>query len=335
MKMDSNNKPVTQRGSNILRRVYAQRSLAIVILILSMILVFSLTLHNFFSFANLSITLLALSTKMIVAIGMTFLLVSGLADLSVGSVYGFCGSVTAFLIVQNVPIYIAVLVGVVAAAGVGLVNGLIVEKLHVNFIIGTLATLGIVRGLVIFIAEQPIAFLPAEFTVVGQTKLLGIQSPVWIMVVLMVVCSPLLAKHRFFRQFYYIGSNERAALVSGIRVARLRIVNFIIASTFAGLAGIVYTARAGSATAVSGSGLELKVIAAAIVGGCSLSGGEGSILGTFLGVFLMELILDILVFSRLSTYWQDIVTGIVLILAVSVDYFLKTRGAQIPLRQEN
>ena len=328
-----NKKLVTRNSSNILRKIYTQRSLSIIILILLMIIVFSFTLKNFFSFGNLSITLLSISTKMIVAIGMTFLLVSGLADLSVGSIFGFSGAITAFLIVRNTPIFLAVLIGITAGAAVGFINGLIVEKLHVNFIIATLATLGIVRGLVIFIAEQPIAFLPPNFTFIGQKNILGIQSPVWIMIFLVLIFTPLLSKHKFFRQFYYIGSNERAALLSGIGVTKLRILNFVIAGLFAGIAGIIYTARVGSATAVSGTGLELKIIAAAIIGGCSLSGGEGSVVGTFLGIFLMELILDVLVFARVSTYWQDIVTGLVLILAVSVDYFLKTRGARISLKE--
>jgi len=315
------------RFKNIMsQKIYTQRSLSLILLIFLIILVFSFLLNNFFTFGNLSITLLALSSKVIIGIGITFILVSGLVDLSIGSTFGLCGAITAFLIIRNIPIFFAVIIGLCTGAFIGLLNGLIVEKLHVNSIIATLAMLGIVRGVVVFIAEQPIAFLPQQFTVIGQKVILGLQSPIWIMLILIVIFSPLLTKHRFFRQFYFIGSNPKAALLSGIRVSRLRIINFIIVGIFAGAAGIVYTARVGSATAVSGSGLELKVIAAAIIGGCSLSGGEGTILGTFLGVVLMELILDVLVFAKVSTYWQDIITGIVLIFAVSIDYFIKSGG---------
>jgi len=315
------------RFKNIMsQKIYTQRSLSLILLIFLIILVFSFLLNNFFTFGNLSITLLALSSKVIIGIGITFILVSGLVDLSIGSTFGLCGAITAFLIIRNIPIFFAVIIGLCTGAFIGLLNGLIVEKLHVNSIIATLAMLGIVRGVVVFIAEQPIAFLPQQFTVIGQKVILGLQSPIWIMLILMVIFSPLLTKHRFFRQFYFIGSNPKAALLSGIRVSRLRIINFIIVGIFAGAAGIVYTARVGSATAVSGSGLELKVIAAAIIGGCSLSGGEGTILGTFLGVVLMELILDVLVFAKVSTYWQDIITGLVLIFAVSIDYFIKSGG---------
>lgn len=315
------------RFKNIMsQKIYTQRSLSLILLIFLIILVFSFLLNNFFTFGNLSITLLALSSKVIIGIGITFILVSGLVDLSIGSTFGLCGAITAFLIIRNIPIFFAVIIGLCTGAFIGLLNGLIVEKLHVNSIIATLAMLGIVRGVVVFIAEQPIAFLPQQFTVIGQKVILGLQSPIWIMLILIVIFSPLLTKHRFFRQFYFIGSNPKAALLSGIRVSRLRIINFIIVGIFAGAAGIVYTARVGSATAVSGSGLELKVIAAAIIGGCSLSGGEGTILGTFLGVVLMELILDVLVFAKVSTYWQDIITGLVLIFAVSIDYFIKSGG---------
>ena len=315
------------RFKNIMsQKIYTQRSLSLILLIFLIILVFSFLLNNFFTFGNLSITLLALSSKVIIGIGITFILVSGLVDLSIGSTFGLCGAITAFLIIRNIPIFFAVIIGLCTGAFIGLLNGLIVEKLHVNSIIATLAMLGIVRGVVVFIAEQPIAFLPQQFTVIGQKVILGLQSPIWIMLILMVIFSPLLTKHRFFRQFYFIGSNPKAALLSGIRVSRLRIINFIIVGIFAGAAGIVYTARVGSATAVSGSGLELKVIAAAIIGGCSLSGGEGTILGTFLGVVLMELILDVLVFAKVSTYWQDIITGLVLIFAVSIDYFINSGG---------
>ena len=315
------------RFKNIMsQKIYTQRSLSLILLIFLIILVFSFLLNNFFTFGNLSITLLALSSKVIIGIGITFILVSGLVDLSIGSTFGLCGAITAFLIIRNIPIFLAVIIGLCTGAFIGLLNGLIVEKLHVNSIIATLAMLGIVRGVVVFIAEQPIAFLPQQFTVIGQKVILGLQSPIWIMLILIVIFSPLLTKHRFFRQFYFIGSNPKTALLSGIRVSRLRIINFIIVGIFAGAAGIVYTARVGSATAVSGSGLELKVIAAAIIGGCSLSGGEGTILGTFLGVVLMELILDVLVFAKVSTYWQDIITGLVLIFAVSIDYFIKSGG---------
>jgi ribose transport system permease protein len=209
------------RFKNIIsQKIYTQRSLSLILLILLIILVFSFLLNNFFTFGNLSITLLALSSKVIIGIGITFILVSGLVDLSIGSTFGLCGAITAFLIIRNIPIFFAVIIGLCTGAFIGLLNGLIVEKLHVNSIIATLAMLGIVRGVVVFIAEQPIAFLPQQFTVIGQKVILGLQSPIWIMLILIVIFSPLLTKHRFFRQFYFIGGNPKAALLSGIRVSR-------------------------------------------------------------------------------------------------------------------
>jgi ribose transport system permease protein len=319
------------KRKTFLLKVFSQRSLALLIIIIFLIIIFSLLLPNFFSLSNLKYTLLALSDKGICAIGTTLLLVSGSVDLSVGSIFAFAGALTALLMVNGVPVWISVIIGILAGSFIGLVNGLIVQKLKVNFLIATLGTLGIVRGFAILIAQQPIAFLPKEFNKIGQMVIFGFQSPVWIMFVILIVVGLLLAKHRYFRQYYYIGGNEKAAIFSGIRVPSLRIISFVIAGLIAGISGIVYTARAGAATATMGMGMELKVIAGAVIGGCSLSGGEGSIFGTFLGVILMELILDILVFAKVTTYWHDIVTGIILILAVAFDQWIRQRSVEARL----
>ena len=312
------------RKDSIFLKLFSYRALALLIILLFLITLFSIILPNFFSLSNLKYTLLALSDKGIIVIGMTLALATGLIDLSVGSVFAFSGVLAALLISKDFPVSIAVIAGLFAGIAIGFLNGIVVEKLKVNFLITTLGTMGIFRGFTTLLSQQPIAFLPQSFTQIGQ-KIIFFQSPVWIMFILLVVFGILMARHRYFRQNYYIGGNERAATLSGIRVPTIKIVTFIIVGLFSAIAGIVYVARAGAATSTMGIGLELKVIAAAVIGGCSLDGGEGSIFGSFLGVIFMELILDILVFAKVSTYWHEIVTGIILILAVAFDQWIKRR----------
>ena len=322
---NNKNKFIRSSGSSIFLKLFSYRAIALLIIIIFLAVIFSIVLPNFFTLSNLKYTLLALSDKGIVVIGTTLLLIAGLIDLSVGSVFAFSGTLVALLIVNNFPVPISILIGLISGIFIGFLNGIIVEKLKVNFLITTLGTLGIFRGFTILLSQQPIANLPKSFTQIGQKVILSFQSPVWIMAILLIIFGIFLSRHRFFRQYYYIGGSEKAAILSGIKVPSLKILAFMIGGFFVAVAGIVYVGRAGAATSTMGTGLELKVIAAAVIGGCSLNGGEGTIFGSFLGVVFMELILDILVFAKVSTYWHEIVTGAILILAVAFDQWVKIK----------
>ena len=319
----------SKKRSSFFLTLFSYRAIALIIIILFLITICSFLLPNFFTFANLKVSLLALTDKGIIVIGTTLLLVGGLIDLSVGSIFGFAAMLTALLIKANFPVSVAITIGLLSGISIGFLNGIIIEKLKVNFLITTLATLGIFRGLIFLLSQQSVTALPSNFTQIGKINFLNIQLPVWYMIILLIICGIFIARHRFFRQYYYIGINRKTALLSGIRVSTLSILAFMICGFLAGLSGIIYTARSGAATSTMGLGLNLKVIAGAVLGGCSLGGGEGSIFGSFLGILLMELIIIVLVFAKVVTYWHDIVTGMVLIIAVVFDQWVKAKREEL------
>jgi ribose/xylose/arabinose/galactoside ABC-type transport system permease subunit len=305
------------------------RELALLALTLFVIVLFSILFpRSFRSWDNLNAILRNLAFEGLLAIGMMLLLVSGSFDLSVGAMASMIGVITGWLMKQaGWPVPLAVLAGLSVAAAGGALNGLIVAKLRVNALITTLGTMGIFQGIALLIAGPGITFLPESFSWFGQQKPLGVQTPVWILAVMAILFHLLLTHTRFFRQFYYIGSNAHAARLSGIHVERMQIAGFTLMGLIAGLAGIVFASRIATATATVGVGAELKAIAAVILGGASLAGGKGTIWGAMLGVFFMALIQNVLLISRVSSEWQGIVLGAVLVGAVAVDSFMTERRA--------
>jgi ribose transport system permease protein len=275
---------------------------------------------SFFSLANLHAILRNLAVDGILATGMMLLMIGGVFDLSVGSMTSMVGVIAGWLMKdKGWPIPAAIATGLAAAALGGFLNGVLVARVRVNALIATLATLGIFQGVAILIGGSGIAFLPQGFTRLGRAEWLGVQAPVWLMLALSAVVHYLLRHTRLFRRYYYIGSNRKAAVLSGIPVERMQILAFTLMGLIAGLAGIAFAARVGTAVSNAGAGAELRVITAVILGGASLTGGKGSIGGALVGVAFMALINNILIITQVSSYWQSIVLGVVLVLAVALD----------------
>jgi len=307
-------------------RLWQAREFPLMLMILAGSLAMSLLSEVFLTPENLLATLLGLSFEAIVAAGMTLLLVSGGFDLSVGSTVAMSGAVAALALKAGLPVPVSILMGLLAGATVGLANGLLIALTRVNAFIVTLGMMGIVRGILMVATEgRNISGLPPAFNAIGQSKLLGVQFPIWAALAVVLVGDLLLRKFRFFRQSYYIGGNERAALLSGIAVKRVKVVNYALTGLLAGLAGVLMTARLGAATVTAATGLELKVISAAIIGGASLQGGEGTVLGAFLGAVLMALITGALTLLGVSIYWNTLVMGSTLLLAVMIDTWSRRR----------
>lgn len=280
----------------------------------------------FLTAPNLMAVLLSLSIESIVAIGMTVLLVAGGFDLSVGSTVALCGALTAMGLVHGFPVPMAVILGLATGVGVGAVNGLIIAYVGINPFITTLGMMSILRGLLLVVTRGTnIAGLPESFNIIGQGKLLGVQLPIVLSIILIIVGDILLRKSRFFRQSYYIGGNLRAAVLSGIPVRKVTVFNYALIGFLAALAGIVMTARLGAASVTAGTGLELRVISAVIIGGASLQGGEGTVLGSFLGCLLMALIVNALTLLGVDVYWNTLVIGATLLIAVMLDTLVKHR----------
>lgn len=284
--------------------------------------------NTFPTFENLSQILLNLSIDTIVAVGMMLLLVSGAFDLSVGSIVAFTGCLAAYLLYfLQLPVPIAITISLIVSMGIGLINGYLIAYQGINPMIQTLAMMGIVRGGALMLSGAGIQGLPYWFNAIGQSKFMGIQMPVWYMIMLVGLFSFLLSKTVFFRQYYYIGGNEKAAELSGIRVKRMKLYSFVIIAFLAGFAGILLSSRLGAALPTLGRGLELRVITAAILGGASLSGGQGKIPGAILGALFMGIVANIMVLSRVSGYWQEIILGIILIATLWLDKRLQKRYA--------
>lgn len=293
---------------------------SILVLCILMTIVFP---AQFPTLENFSQVLLNLSIDTIVAVGMMILMISGMFDLSVGSVVAFSGGLAGYLMYYHDANFLsAILAGISGSLIIGLVNGWLIAVAGINPMIQTLAMMGIVRGLALMLSGAGIQNFPYNFIYIGQSKLLGLQAPVWYMVATLVVFSFLVNRTVFFRRYYFIGGNERAAKLSGIKVEKMKIWAFVISAGLAGIAGVLLASRLGAALSTSGRGLELRVITAVILGGASLSGGFGKIWGAFLGALFMALINNLLIIARVSGYWQEIILGLVLILAVGLDQWL-------------
>jgi ribose transport system permease protein len=274
----------------------------------------------FFSAGNARAVLNNLAFDGTLAVGMMLLMVAGVFDLSVGAMASMTGVLCGWLMVrQGWPVAAAVPAALLVSALGGFINGVLVARARVNALITTLGTMGIFQGITILVGGPGVTDLPAAFTALGQTELAGLQLPVWGMLGLAVAAHYLLRHTPKFRQFYYVGSNPRAARLSGIDVPGLQVLGFTLMGVVAGLAGLGFAARVGSAVSTAGVGAELRVITAVILGGASLAGGKGSIPGALLGVVFMALVTNVLIISRVSSYWQGIVVGVILILAVALD----------------
>lgn len=312
-----------------LKAIVAFREFALIIVLVIFGFAMSLASPVFLTMQNIEAILLALSVEATIAVGMVNLLISGGLDLSVGSTLAFTGVVTGLALNAGTPVVLAVILGLVAALGVGFANGFLVSKMKINPFIVTLGTNMAVRGLLLVLAQgRAVLNLPPEFTVIGQGRLFGIQYPIYVMLALVILGDFLVRNTRFFRQNYYIGSNERAARFSGINVDMVKIINYCIVALLAGVAGLMITARFGSASVTVGSGLELRVITATIIGGASLSGGEGSVLGAFLGALFMGILANALNLLGVDVYWQNLITGLILITAVVIDVINERRKGQ-------
>lgn len=317
----------------------SSREIDLLIVIYLAVIVFSILYpRSFFSLEMAEAVLRNMAIDGILAVGMMMLMVAGVFDLSVGAMMSLAGVIVGTLMVKhNVPVPLAILLGLLAGAAGGLLNGLVVTRFRVNALITTLATMGIFRGLALLLGGVAIPDLPPAFNVLGQTEwprmeilgvVLKLQTPVWIMLGLAVAAHFAMSRLRWFRQLYYIGANPKAATLSGIPTSRVQLIAFMISGVIAALAGLTFAARMGTAVSTAGDGAELRVITAVILGGASLQGGRGTILGAVVGVVFMSLVYNLLLVTRVNSYWQGILFGLILIAAVGLDSW-KNRGRSL------
>lgn len=276
----------------------------------------------FLSVSNILNILLATSTIGILAVGTTLILTSGGLDLSIGSVLGLSGVAGAYLCVTlDLPWITAIIGALGAGAAAGYANGLMITRLRIPAFIVTLGMLGIARGLALIIAPNGGAIygLPDAVVYLGQGRPLGIPMPVIILALTAIVAHYILAYSKIGRHTFAIGDNENAARATGIPVQRLREMLYTLSGLSAGLAGLVFMARVNAGDPTAGFSYELTAITAAIIGGTSLFGGKGSILGAIIGALIMGVLQNGLNLLAVQSYYQQIAIGAVLILAVYID----------------
>jgi ribose transport system permease protein len=319
--------PGGSRASRILTRIALDRPLLLIALIGALLIVMGLLRPTtFLAFDNAAVVLQDTAQTGILACGMMLLLIAGQFDLSIGGILAFSGIIAGLMAKDmGAPPIVAFLAGCAWGAMLGVANGIIVTRFKINALIATLATVSIYRGLLQLISGAGVTNIGNGYTVFGQTDILGIYSSFWFMAVIVVLFAFLVGRTRYFRQAYYIGGNARAAKLSGINVDRTIFVAFVIMGLLAGLAGALLASRLNTAVVLAGNGVELKVITAVVLGGASLSGGQGRISGAFLGVLFMALVQNAMIVMGINPFWQLIAVGLVLLVSVGLDQFARAR----------
>ena len=263
----------------------------------------------------------------IIAVGMTFVIITGGIDLSVGSVLAFSGVVMASSLQSGVPLPFALMIGLGVGLLCGVVNGLLITIGRLPPFIATLGMMSVARGAALMFTEgRPISGFSEGFRSIATGEILRIPAPVVIMIVVYVIAHFVLKRTKLGRYTYAIGGNEEAALLSGINVRLNKTLVYGIAGLLSGLAAILLTARLNSAQPIAGMSYELDAIAATVIGGTSLLGGEGTISGTLIGALIMAVLRNGLNLLSVSSFFQQVVIGSVIILAVLIDMALKRRG---------
>src|SRR4249919_3209386 len=294
-------------------------------------IVLSILTDKFFTADNGLNVLRQTAVNICISTGMTLIVLTGGIDLSVGSVLALCGAVTAGLFKSGIEIPVlnlfvgftflgAILGGIILGSLLGGFNGFTITRFKVPPFVATLAMLTIARGFtMLYTAGHPISNLGEGFAYIGTGSLIGIPVPVWIAAAVVLLAVFITQKTRLGRYIYAIGGNETAAKLSGIRINRVKLIVYSIGAALAALGGVIVTSRLDSAQPNAGISYELDAIAAVVIGGTSLNGGKGSVWGTVIGAIIIGVLNNGLVLLNISPFWQQVVKGSVILLAVIID----------------
>ena len=281
---------------------------------------------RFFTFKNLTNVGRQISLNAILALGMTLVIISGGIDLSVGGVCALGCCVCAQILNSTGSSLLAIAVVLLIGLAVGAFNGFVVSKTGIAPFIVTLSTVSIIRGITLVMTNaSPMPISNAAFKFIGQGTLLGIPFPIYITLILAIITAFVMNKTVFGRYVYAIGGNERSAAVAGIQVKKVKISVYMVSGFLAAFTAIIYTSRLSSGVPSLGNGFEMDAITAAVIGGASLAGGQGHIWGTMIGAVIIGILNNALNLLNINSYFQDIVKGIVVLLAVLFDFFIQSR----------
>ena len=295
--------------------------------LLALVVVLWILTPHFLTVSNLLNVAQQATIIAIIAVGMTFVIITGGIDLSVGSVLAFAGVVMASALQSGVPLPLALLIGLGVGLLSGVINGLLITIGRLPPFIATLGMMSVARGAALMFTEgRPISGFSEGFRSIATGEILRIPTPVVIMIVVYLIAHFVLKRTKLGRYTYAIGGNEEAALLSGINVRLNKTLVYGIAGLLSGLAAILLTARLNSAQPIAGMNYELDAIAATVIGGTSLLGGEGTVSGTLIGALIMAVLRNGLNLLSVSSFFQQVVIGSVIIFAVLIDMALKRRG---------
>lgn len=294
--------------------------------IVAVFVLFTALNKNFFSWANIVNILVAASLIGMVAIGHTYLIIAGQNDLSPGSLAAFSGVMVGLLLSFGMPVIVAIILTLAAAAVVGIFNAWMVNKIKLEAFIATLVTQSIIRGLAYIICDgKPIAISNQSFIKIGIARFLGIPLSVWLMIICFIVFGFILAKTKFGRSVYAIGGSAEAARLAGLNPKRIITICFIMIAVLTSLGGIVFASRMNAGQPAANINLEFDAITAVILGGVSFAGGVGSMGGTILGVILIQAFNTGLTMVNVPSFWQFVARGGLLLFALTTDYIRKEK----------
>ncbi|RWC94551.1 MAG: ABC transporter permease [Mesorhizobium sp.] len=339
--------PTASSGSLLLTLMKLRTFIALI----AVLVFFSIAAPNFLSAANLILMAKHVALNAFLAMGMTFVIITGGIDLSVGSIVGLCGMVAGYLVLNGIDLQIGytiyfnvveiALITLAVGIAIGAVNGLLITRLNVAPFIATLGVLYVSRGLALLSSDGrtfPNLVGKPElgttgFGYLGAGKLLGLPVSIWILIVVALAAAYLAKYTPLGRHIFAVGGNERAARISGVRVNMVKMFVYMFSGFCAAIVGLIISSELMASHPATGESFELNAIAAAVLGGTSMSGGRGTIGGTIVGAFVIGILSDGLVMMGVSSFWQMVIKGLVIIVAVVVDQAQRRLQGRVTLMQ--
>ncbi len=320
----------------IWRRITSVKEVGIGLAMVALVVLFSLTSPYFFDLDNLVNVVRQVSLLGIIALGMTLVIVSGEIDLSVGSIYGASAILTGVLLQAKVPLVLAIGLGLASGALIGLVNGVLVTYARIPALIVTLGVMNAARGIALILSQGHVVNLSARTVTpealqllqfLGQGKILGIPVMSVVFLLLAVLVWLLYSKTILGFRMRAVGGSKHAARASGINERQVKVVAFVLLGLLSAVAGLLNISFLGNVQGTTGQGMELNSIAAVIIGGTSLAGGQGTVVGTIIGVLIMGVLNNGIILLGISPFWQMTIVGVVIVVAVAMDIWTR-RGRQ-------
>ncbi|MER8584223.1 ABC transporter permease [Mesorhizobium sp. M1338] len=339
--------PSASSGSVLLTLMKLRTFIALI----AVLIFFSIAAPNFLSTANLILMSKHVALNAFLAMGMTFVIITGGIDLSVGSIVGLCGMVAGYLVLNGIDLQIGytiyfnvfeiALITLAVGILIGAVNGLLITRLNVAPFIATLGVLYVARGLALLSSDGrtfPNLIGKPElgttgFGFLGAGRLLGLPVAIWILIVVALGAAYLAKYTPLGRHIFAVGGNERASRISGVRVNMVKMFVYMFSGFCAGIVGLIISSELMASHPATGESFELNAIAAAVLGGTSMSGGRGTIGGTIVGAFVIGILSDGLVMMGVSSFWQMVIKGLVIIVAVVVDQAQRRLQSRVTLMQ--